>query len=106
MTLNELQLQSSVWTKSNFGKHPSYQPLLGVVEEVGELAHAHLKNEQGIRGTPDEHRAAKIDAIGDIIIYLVDYCNQEDISIQKAVEDTWAQVKARDWTKDKLKGGE
>jgi len=38
---------------------------MGLVEEVGELAHAHLKNEQGIRGTPEEHVQAKVDAIGE-----------------------------------------
>ena len=32
-------------------------------EEVGELSHAHLKSEQGIRGSVDLHRLEKIDAV-------------------------------------------
>lgn len=79
-------------------------PLLGVVEEVGELAHAHLKREQGIRGTPEEHDAAKVDAIGDILVYLADYCERNGISLGFALIDTWEKVRKRDWSKNKETG--
>ena len=85
------------WSRSNFGDQPSYLPLLGVAEETGELCHAHLKGEQGIRHTPTEVRALKIDAIGDIIIYLADYCEREGISLAEAVEKTWEVVEKRIW---------
>lgn len=77
--------------------HRSYRPLLGVVEEVGELCHAHLKNEQGIRGTPEEWRTKKQDAIGDILIYLLDYCTREELDAEECLETAWAEVSARDW---------
>ena len=75
--------------------------MLGVVEEVGELAHIYLKNAQSIRGMidPEECRYLTMDAIGDIIIYLMDFCNRENIDIQEALETTWKSVSNRDWKK-------
>lgn len=78
----------------------NYHPLLGVVEEVGELAHAHLKGEQGIRHTPEVIQAKKVDAVADIVIYLLDYCEREGISLDDAVYDVWNHVCKRDWTAD------
>jgi len=97
--LRKLQDEQRPWVEHNFGERPSYWPLLGVVEEVGELCHAHLKHEQGIR-TNEDHDAAKRDAVGDIVIYLSDYCSAEGIDLQAAVEETWAEVSKRDWKAD------
>lgn len=97
ITLGELQEEQKPWVKHNFGNRPSWYPLLGVVEELGELAHAHLKEEQGIRGTKAEHMEAKKDAVGDIVIFLADYCSAEGIDLQKAVDEAWSEVKKRDW---------
>lgn len=97
--LDELQLLVGDWSRRNFGDQPSYRPLLGVGEEAGELFHAHLKGEQGIRHNPNEIRALKVDAIGDIVIYLADYCEREGISFSAAVEKTWETVMQRDWNK-------
>ncbi len=104
--LKKLQKEAAEWTQNNFGVHPAWHPLLGIQEEVGELSHAHLKSEQGIRGSSDEHRSEKIDAIGDIVIYLADYCTQESINLEQAVLTTWYKVKQRDWNKDKEHGGD
>ena len=98
LTLSRLQAEQAPWVLHNFGKRPSYWPLLGAVEELGELAHAHLKAEQGIRTTED-HAANKIDAVADVVIYLADYCTAEGIDLQAAVEKTWEEVKLRDWKK-------
>lgn len=63
------------WVAKNFppveGEIPGNVSILGCIEEVGELAHAHLKREQGIRGSQAEHDAAAKDAIGDIVVYLL-----------------------------------
>lgn len=59
------------WQRAYFGR-PSIRVLaLGVVEEVGELAHAIVKHEQGVRGLGQEKafKAAAADAIGDIWIW-------------------------------------
>jgi len=106
LTLRQLQEENKVWADHNFPDSKPYRPLLGAVEEIGELAHAQLKSEQGIRGTQAEHHAAKIDAVADIIIYLADYCNQAGIDMQSAVQKTWVRVRERDWKKDPQAGGE
>jgi NTP pyrophosphatase (non-canonical NTP hydrolase) len=95
----QLQREHAPWEQHNFGIRPSWHPLLGIVEEIGELAHAHLKAEQGIRGTPEQLRAEKIDAVADAIVFLTSYCNLEGIDIGEAVESVWNEVKKRDWKK-------
>jgi NTP pyrophosphatase (non-canonical NTP hydrolase) len=94
MNIDDLQAQHEKWASHNFPNTKSGDVLLGIVEEVGELSHAHLKMVQEIRGT---RNSDKIDAIGDILIYMVHYCNLEGISMQMAMEDTWKKVSRRDW---------
>jgi NTP pyrophosphatase (non-canonical NTP hydrolase) len=99
-----LQAEQYTWSQHNFPNQKQYQPVLGVVEEVGELAHHILKMEQGIRGEKTEHIKQMQDAIGDITIYLANVCNAYGFDYQKIMVDTWNIVKQRDWQKDKLKG--
>ena len=105
--LDRIQEEIGAWSKKNFGHEgKTHHSLLGVAEEVGELCHAHLKQEQGIRGTELEHINAATDAIGDITIYLMDYCERRGFSFESIIESTWLKVQHRDWNKDRIKGGE
>lgn len=104
MDLKTLQREVSEWAARNFPNNKPHMPLLGASEEIGELCHAHLKMEQGIRGTPEEHHAAKCDAVGDTIIYLADYCRLNGIDLDDAVENAWSVVVNRDWLKNKKNG--
>ena len=97
--LRKLQEEQREWSEHNFGKHPAWQPLLGAVEELGELAHAHLKESQGIR-TSESHTDNAKDAVADIVIYLADYCSTRGFDFEEIVFDTWEKVKRRDWKKD------
>lgn len=99
--LEKIQNEVYEWSYYNFGNQPSYRPLLGIVEEVGELCHAHLKHEQNIRRNtnPQEVLLKKYDAIGDVMIYLMDYAARENINILAALIKTWDEVKKRDWKK-------
>lgn len=83
---------------------PSDRPLFGAVEEIGELAHAHLKGLQGIRHTPEEIAERKRDAVGDVLVYLADYCNREGVSLSACVERAWGEVRLRDWRSNKETG--
>ena len=73
------------------------------MEELGELAHAHLKERvpaervMGIRGTAAEHQAHARDAVGDIIIYLADYCCARGWDLEEIVARTCEKVEHRDW---------
>lgn len=99
--LNNFQDAVTRWVKHNFGTtyKDKYKPLLGVVEEVGELSHAHLKMEQGIRGTAEEHTNAKMDAVGDIVVYLADYCERNGFYLSSCVQMAWGEASKRDWIK-------
>lgn len=73
-TSRELINEVGEWAEKNFGhkKHP----VLGMVEEVGELCHCLLKRIQGIRGFDDPNKFNEefTDALADIGIYLMHHC--------------------------------
>lgn len=102
--LDVVQREQKEWSNRNFGPHPAWHPLLGVQEEVGELAHAYLKREQQIRGSRQQHDADIRDAVADIVIYLCDFCTCEGINLAEVVSDVWKKVRQRDWTKNKKDG--
>lgn len=109
-TLDRIQSETQRWEEHNFPDATSGDTFVGIVEEVGELAHAHLKGEQRIREgaiIPNDGGTImdmKIDAIGDLIIYLIHYCNLEGINFASAIIDTWDTVKKRDWIKYPIDG--
>lgn len=72
-TIADLQDSIYDWQIYNFGEQDKELTLLGVYEEAGELCHAQLKMEQGIRGTSDTLEAEMRDAIGDIMIYSMNF---------------------------------
>lgn len=94
MNLATLQDQVSIWSARNFPRNTSMEPLIGVVEEVGELCHTVLKQNQGIRSTD---QGAIPDAVGDIIIYLADFCERKGIDLDACVDGAWQEVSQRDW---------
>lgn len=103
--LKKFQDEVGVWTEHNFGvNREGHQPVLGVCEEAGELAHARLKLEQGIRGTKEEHLSDMMDAIGDIVVFLADVCNLHNFDLEEIVDETWVKVQQRDWKVDSEKG--
>jgi NTP pyrophosphatase (non-canonical NTP hydrolase) len=105
LSLADFQAAIAVWVhRQPFGKNqPSWQPLLGIVEEIGELAHAHLKEEQKIR-TNENHDANAKDAVGDVFIYLMGYCISRGWSLEECIERAWDEVKKRDWNTNKHNG--
>ena len=94
--LNELQKEIHEWRKKNFPLGSDTQQLLGVVEEVGELSHSHLKQLQQIRVNED-HWANIKDTVGDIVIFLMGYCSYRQISLYDCIIEAWLNVKVRDW---------
>src|SRR5690606_750626 len=106
--LDEVQGLHRRWLDHNFPGQTGtewpggrgWEPLLGVVEEVGELAHAHLKAAQGIRGTREELLAEATDAVGDVVIYLLSYCNATGLNLGACVDAALETVLARDWAAD------
>lgn len=103
-TIRELQARQLIFSVKNFG--PEIDPtkmILGIVEEVGELSHAHLKNLQQIRMN-EGHIANMKDAIGDTFVYMMALCNGMGFDLEEIIEDTCEAVFKRDWKKHKNNG--
>lgn len=69
-------------------------PLLGVVEEVGELTSAVLS------GDKEETE----DAVGDMLVFLLHLCAVNGIDADGVLVSTWGKVRTRDWRKNKENG--
>ncbi len=104
MEIEQYQMEVREWSKKNFGDQPSTNSLLGIMEELGELAHAHLKGIQGIRHTPDEIHNMRGDALGDLFIYMCDYADRSGLWLEEVIETVWNKVKKRNWKEDKQNG--
>ena len=98
MDLSKLQEEVKSWANHNFPKGAPWEPLVGAMEELGELSHAHLKEHQSIR-TDTDYFLDKEDAVGDIIVYLADYCNRNNLDLAYCVTGAWKEAKSRDWIK-------
>ena len=72
---------------------------LGMVEEVGEFAHAALKSEMGIRGNEEEHEKVMKDSIADVTIFAMHLCAMRGWDFEQLVRSTWEEVRKRDWRK-------
>lgn len=75
MTLGDVQRENKPWREYNFPKSPNHQPLLGVIEEIGELSEALI-------AVPLDMAKVK-DAFGDIGVYACDLCTRLHLDIQK-----------------------
>ena len=104
MKIGDYQTEVSKWSNKNFGDQPPINPLVGIMEELGELSHAHLKGIEGIRHTPVEIHDMKGDALGDLFIYMCDYADKSGLWLEEVIETVWNKVKERNW-KDNQKNG-
>ena len=98
--LRAIQLEADFWLTANFPNTDHMEQYIGIAEEVGELGHAVLKNKQRIRNINDEeYERLATDAVGDILIYLMNFCNVHGWDLQYILNNTWEQVQRRDWRK-------
>lgn len=101
--LNDIQDFLGDWQKRNFGEQESWKCLLGLQEELGELSHSWLKRSQNIR--IEENHDEKIkDAVGDIFIYLMNFCNLDGIKFTDCLKVALDEISNRDWMKNKVDG--
>lgn len=106
--LQRVQRESAHWRRVNFPAYTADQQFKGMVEEMGELAHATLKHEQGIRGLESEVVAREkiADAWADWLIFSFGFLDEYGMDAHNILETTWERVKLRDFRKDPQKGGE
>jgi phosphoribosyl-ATP pyrophosphohydrolase len=62
--------------------------LLKAISEMGELADATIKNDQ----------EAIVDAVGDVMVCLINYCALQDINLVDCMEVAYDQIKNRKGT--------
>lgn len=71
-------------------------------QNLGAICYHYLKLEQGIRGTPEEHRAGIEIAIGGLLRYLEAECERMGVDLIKLVERVWNDVVSkRDWNAER-----
>lgn len=110
LNLRELQEKHCDWSDENFGDVTGHfdrgvlHCALGAAEEIGELCHGVLKAEQGIRGSVDDHRDGVRDAIGDIVLYLIDLCGKLGLDFEAVLQDVSEEVHGRNWNENKKDG--
>lgn len=99
--LREAQQELFEWQEAEFPDSTPELMLIGVQEEIGELGHAYLKQEQGIRKDSDKvSEEAMMDAVGDTIVFLMQFCSRTDLDIGDCLEMATDEVLDRHWTEE------
>lgn len=94
------QNELSSWQDKNFPPTNSMELVVGMMEELGELAHAILKSRQKIRGYDEDRAKAEIaDAFADVVIYGINLMSIEGLDAETAIRHTIDMVLSRDWVK-------
>jgi len=96
--LSRIAAEHKKWELESFGHQEAKRPALGMIEELGELAHCLLKFQQGIRGFEvfEKYVTEARDAIADIGIYLISVAwkNQQftfnDLTEEDFIFGVWA----------------
>jgi len=104
----EMQHRMGVWWTKNFGHNAKDVPamsLLALNEEVGELCRAHLKQEQGIRGSKEQWDQEIEKECGDVFVTLAVYAYRKGVDLEKAIKSRWDVVERRDWITNPTTGG-
>jgi NTP pyrophosphatase (non-canonical NTP hydrolase) len=106
VSLTSVQWNLKQWQERNFPKNSSDQMLKGMMEEFGELCHADLKQEQGIREGADGSNINALigDAWADITIYGMQYLSSRGINAEQALLAAYTEVLKRDWVKFPING--
>ena len=89
LTPNQLQNEHRPWSRANFGVVPPHQPLLGIIEELGDELE---------RALQDWNVAEIKDALADTVVFTADYCNQRgwDLEVIFPSEDGYRICPAED----------
>jgi NTP pyrophosphatase (non-canonical NTP hydrolase) len=98
---DRLQECFAAWGLKNFGPLDDTFHITKLTEEVGEAAHAVVRlhhQKQGKRINPNSEARLR-DALGDIVIILMNLANNHDWSLEGIFYETADEVLARDYSK-------
>lgn len=102
--LKTIQKNQEIWAAKNFPQRQPWHALLGIGEEVGELFHAYLKYITKIRNGHEDFQEKARDAVGDMLIFTLDFCSQMGWDAETILGNTWHEVRKRNWKKFPLNG--
>lgn len=87
MTFEELQAKVKTWseTRGIYQHSTANAQLLKAFSEMGELADAEAK----------QRRNEQADAVGDVLVCLINYCHMKDLSIVGCLESAYEVIKDR-----------
>src|SRR3990172_3730987 len=102
--LKHLQGEVYAWHCNNFGDAAPFEMLMGLTYEIGKLGKYELQAMQGLVKVEADHNARIRDALGDAVIYIMQYCSSRGWSLADVLELTWAAVSRRDWKRFKETG--
>ncbi|AGB14907.1 hypothetical protein Halru_0261 [Halovivax ruber XH-70] len=77
-TFRHLQRAVGEWSERQFGEQSAVNPLLGVGEEYGELVDQ--------LDATDRVTAAEHDCVGDMLVFMADFCHRRGHEYQAAFE--------------------
>ena len=93
-SISEYQALCAAWRRKNFPDTTATEQYMGMVEELGELSHELLKDKQGIRSASE---AKAKDAVGDLMIFTLNFCSMQGWDLEEIMDETWAEVSQRNW---------
>jgi NTP pyrophosphatase (non-canonical NTP hydrolase) len=90
------------------GHDLEFGSILADMASLGVRAHKVLKAHQGIReavggseknrpDAPMDNESAMMDAVGDIVIFVISLCSAKGWSFDRILAQTWREVRKRDW---------
>lgn len=97
--MSRIQVELFRWQQDNFSGNTSERMVLGMTEELGELAHAFLKHAQKIRGMEDREKFlnAAGDAFADLMVYGIQLMTYLRMDAGTLLKYTARNVMNRDW---------
>ncbi len=98
--LDSLQARVEGWHRKYFGEPPDTFHATKLLEEAGEAGHAIVRlylREQG-KKVNSRSEAMLRDALGDVVIVLMNIANNHDWLLSDVIQDTLDEVLARDYS--------
>lgn len=94
MFFDQFQQEVRAWSEKNFPENTDVHPFHGIVEEVGELGAALIAKRAAVEDFMDPAPALADfkDAIGDIVVYMADYCNRRRFRIEGILDQAGFEV--------------
>jgi len=95
-TINEYQAEIGPWADHNFPNDQRHDVALGLVEEVGELCRATLKQAQNVRGSYSQWEDEIKHELGDVFIKLCHVASVYGYDLDTLVRLRWDIVQLRE----------